>query len=53
MPYGRPPLTKELMGDEISEDELPLVDEEWLTRDGCDDVYERGRELIAQGAAWS
>ncbi|HET8978756.1 MAG TPA: FAD-dependent oxidoreductase [Solirubrobacteraceae bacterium] len=32
MPYRRPPLTKELMRDEISEDELPLEDEEWLSR---------------------
>lgn len=30
MPYRRPPLTKELMRDEISEDELPLEDEAWL-----------------------
>jgi NADPH-dependent 2,4-dienoyl-CoA reductase/sulfur reductase-like enzyme len=30
MPYRRPPLTKELMRNEISEDELPLEDEEWL-----------------------
>lgn len=29
MPYRRPPLTKELMRNEISEDELPLEDEEW------------------------
>jgi 3-phenylpropionate/trans-cinnamate dioxygenase ferredoxin reductase subunit len=32
MPYRRPPLTKELMRDEITEDELPLEDEEWLAR---------------------
>ncbi len=32
MPYSRPPLTKELMRDEITEDELPLEDEEWLAR---------------------
>jgi 3-phenylpropionate/trans-cinnamate dioxygenase ferredoxin reductase component len=30
MPYRRPPLTKELMRNEISEDALPLEDEEWL-----------------------
>jgi 3-phenylpropionate/trans-cinnamate dioxygenase ferredoxin reductase component len=30
MPYRRPPLTKELMRDEITEDELPLEGEEWL-----------------------
>jgi 3-phenylpropionate/trans-cinnamate dioxygenase ferredoxin reductase component len=29
MPYRRPPLSKELMRNEISEDELPLEDEEW------------------------
>ncbi len=33
MPYRRPPLTKELMRDEITEDELPLEDEEWLARE--------------------
>ena len=33
MPYLRPPLTKELMRDEITEDELPLEDEEWLARE--------------------
>ena len=33
MPYQRPPLTKELMRDEITEDELPLEDEEWLARE--------------------
>jgi 3-phenylpropionate/trans-cinnamate dioxygenase ferredoxin reductase component len=33
MPYRRPPLTKELMRDEITEDELPLEDEEWLVRE--------------------
>jgi 3-phenylpropionate/trans-cinnamate dioxygenase ferredoxin reductase subunit len=31
MPYNRPPLTKELLRDEISEDELPLEDERWLS----------------------
>ncbi len=33
MPYRRPPLTKELMRDEITEDELPLEDEEWLAQE--------------------
>jgi 3-phenylpropionate/trans-cinnamate dioxygenase ferredoxin reductase component len=33
MPYSRPPLTKELMRGEITEDELPLEDEEWLARE--------------------
>ncbi len=30
MPYDRPPLTKELLRDEISEAELPLENETWL-----------------------
>jgi 3-phenylpropionate/trans-cinnamate dioxygenase ferredoxin reductase component len=31
MPYQRPPLTKELLRGESSEDELPLEEEQWLT----------------------
>jgi 3-phenylpropionate/trans-cinnamate dioxygenase ferredoxin reductase component len=31
MPYNRPPLTKELLRGESSEDELPLAAEEWLS----------------------
>jgi 3-phenylpropionate/trans-cinnamate dioxygenase ferredoxin reductase subunit len=34
MPYNRPPLTKELLRGESSEDELPLADEGWLTERG-------------------
>jgi 3-phenylpropionate/trans-cinnamate dioxygenase ferredoxin reductase component len=30
MPYHRPPLTKQLLRGEMSEDELPLESEEWL-----------------------
>jgi NADPH-dependent 2,4-dienoyl-CoA reductase/sulfur reductase-like enzyme len=30
MPYNRPPLTKELLRGESSEDDLPLEDESWL-----------------------
>lgn len=30
MPYNRPPLTKDLLRGESSEEELPLADEEWL-----------------------
>jgi 3-phenylpropionate/trans-cinnamate dioxygenase ferredoxin reductase component len=32
MPYNRPPLTKELLRGESSEDELPIEDEPWLER---------------------
>jgi 3-phenylpropionate/trans-cinnamate dioxygenase ferredoxin reductase subunit len=32
MPYRRPPLTKELLRGEISEDELALEDETWLSQ---------------------
>jgi 3-phenylpropionate/trans-cinnamate dioxygenase ferredoxin reductase component len=32
MPYRRPPLTKELLQGEISEAELPLEDETWLSQ---------------------
>jgi 3-phenylpropionate/trans-cinnamate dioxygenase ferredoxin reductase component len=32
MPYRRPPLTKELLRGEISEDELALEDESWLAQ---------------------
>jgi NADPH-dependent 2,4-dienoyl-CoA reductase/sulfur reductase-like enzyme len=32
MPYNRPPLTKELLRREISEDELPIEDETWLAQ---------------------
>jgi 3-phenylpropionate/trans-cinnamate dioxygenase ferredoxin reductase component len=32
MPYNRPPLTKELLRGEASEDELPLEEEQWLQR---------------------
>ncbi|HEY2770456.1 MAG TPA: FAD-dependent oxidoreductase [Solirubrobacteraceae bacterium] len=31
MPYQRPPLTKELLRGESSEDELPLEEEQWLS----------------------
>ena len=31
VPYNRPPLTKELLRNEIEEDELPLEEEEWLS----------------------
>ena len=31
MPYNRPPLTKELLRGEMSERELPLEDEAWLS----------------------
>jgi 3-phenylpropionate/trans-cinnamate dioxygenase ferredoxin reductase subunit len=34
MPYRRPPLSKELLRGEISEDELPLEEEFWLWREG-------------------
>ena len=30
MPYNRPPLTKELLRGESSEDELPIESEAWL-----------------------
>ena len=32
MPYNRPPLTKELLRGESSEDELPIEDEAWLAQ---------------------
>ena len=31
VPYNRPPLTKELLRNEIEEEELPLEEEEWLS----------------------
>ena len=34
VPYNRPPLTKELLRNEIAEDELPLEQEEWLSEQG-------------------
>lgn len=34
VPYNRPPLTKELLRNEIEEDELPLEQEEWLSEQG-------------------
>ncbi len=34
MPYNRPPLTKELLRDELDESELPLEDEQWLVEHG-------------------
>jgi 3-phenylpropionate/trans-cinnamate dioxygenase ferredoxin reductase subunit len=34
MPYERPPLTKELLRGESSEDDLPLRDDSWLAANG-------------------
>ncbi len=34
MPYNRPPLTKELLRGELSEDELPIEPEAWLQEHG-------------------
>ena len=48
MPYRRPPLTKDLMRDEITEDELPLEDEEWLTRERVALVAGRAVTLDAE-----
>ncbi len=49
MPYRRPPLTKELMRDEITEDELPLEDEEWLARERV--ALVGGRAVVLDHAA--
>ncbi|HEX3803711.1 MAG TPA: FAD-dependent oxidoreductase [Solirubrobacteraceae bacterium] len=45
MPYRRPPLTKELLRGEISEDELPLEDETWLAKNGVSLVSGRAVAL--------
>ncbi|MBV8220814.1 MAG: FAD-dependent oxidoreductase [Solirubrobacterales bacterium] len=34
MPYNRPPLTKDFLRGESSEDELPIEDEDWLAEQG-------------------
>jgi 3-phenylpropionate/trans-cinnamate dioxygenase ferredoxin reductase component len=44
MPYNRPPLTKELLRGESSEDELPIEEEGWLA--------EHGVSLISGRAVW-
>jgi 3-phenylpropionate/trans-cinnamate dioxygenase ferredoxin reductase component len=45
MPYHRPPLTKELLRGESTEDELPLEDEEWLDEQRVDLVAGRAVAL--------
>ena len=45
MPYQRPPLTKELLRGEITEDELPLEDDTWLSDHGVALVSGRAVQL--------
>ncbi len=49
MPYNRPPLTKELLRGEMTEDELPLEDESWLTEQDVSLVGARAVSLDAPG----
>jgi 3-phenylpropionate/trans-cinnamate dioxygenase ferredoxin reductase component len=45
VPYNRPPLTKELLRNEIEEDELPLEEEEWLAEQRIDLISGRAVAL--------
>ncbi|HEY3726971.1 MAG TPA: FAD-dependent oxidoreductase [Solirubrobacteraceae bacterium] len=49
MPYNRPPLTKELLRREISEDELPIEDETWLAEQRVSLVSGRAVSLDRDG----
>src|SRR3984957_14584742 len=51
MPYNRPPLTKELLRGESSEDELPIESEGWLREHEVSLVAGRAVELDAAGRA--
>lgn len=46
MPYNRPPLTKELLRGESSEEDLPLEAEAWLTQTGVTLIA--GRAMLLQ-----
>jgi 3-phenylpropionate/trans-cinnamate dioxygenase ferredoxin reductase component len=47
MPYRRPPLTKQLLRGEMSEDELPLESEDWLREQGISLISGRAVSLDA------
>lgn len=47
IPYNRPPLSKDLLRGEISEDQLPLEDERWFHEHGTDLVGGRAMALDA------
>ena len=49
IPYDRPPLTKELLRGEASEDELPIESEAWLREHGVSLVSGRAVSLDAAG----
>jgi 3-phenylpropionate/trans-cinnamate dioxygenase ferredoxin reductase component len=49
MPYNRPPLTKELLRREASEEDLPLEDETWLAEQGVDLVSGRAVTVDPNG----
>lgn len=48
MPYRRPPLTKQLLRGEISEDELPLESEDWLREQRISLISGRAVSLDAE-----
>ncbi len=51
MPYRRPPLTKELLRGEATEQELPLAEEAWLTEHGVALIGGRATALDPAGHA--